>query len=143
MKENIFVWIKLAILLIFGVMLISCGGTKVLRDGVYSGKSSADDDGARGEVTLTIAEGKIVDCRFVTRQKNGSLKDENWGKINGEISNRSYYDKAQLAVRAMDQYAESLRGSGDLRKVEAISGATISYNQFNEAVENALNGGIK
>jgi major membrane immunogen (membrane-anchored lipoprotein) len=118
--------------------LLSCGGAAAYRDGVYSGRSGEDDTGAWGEVTVTIAGGKVTDCSFVTRQKDGSVKDENYGKINGEISNQDYYQKAQLAVKAMGKYAADYVKAGNLKAVEAVSGATIACDQFIEAVENAL-----
>ncbi|MDR2144225.1 MAG: FMN-binding protein [Treponema sp.] len=125
--------------IVFLVVLMLAGcGKKEYRDGTYTGKSGPDDNGAFGEVTLTIAGGKISACSFVTRQKDGSIKDENYGKINGEISNQSYYEKAQLAVEAMKKYAADLGRAGSLDGVEAVSGATIAYNQFVEAVEEAL-----
>jgi major membrane immunogen (membrane-anchored lipoprotein) len=126
-------------LIIFALALVlsGCAGANY-QDGVYSGRSGVDDTGAWGEVTITIAGGRTVDCQFITRQKDGAVKDENYGKVNGEISNRDFYDKAQLAVRAMAHYARQYGESGDLEKVDAVSGATIAYNQFLEAVENAL-----
>ncbi|MDR1637590.1 MAG: FMN-binding protein [Treponema sp.] len=126
-------------LCLFLPVFFSAGcGNSGYRDGTYTGKSGPDDNGAFGEVTLTVREGKITDCSFVTRQKDGTVKDENYGKINGEISNQSYYDKAQLAVRAMEKYARDLSRTGNLEDLEAVSGATIAYNQFREAVEDAL-----
>jgi major membrane immunogen (membrane-anchored lipoprotein) len=127
-----YVWGLLAALLLAG-----CGKAEY-RDGVYAGKSGADDTGSWGEVTISITEGRIAGCEFITRQKDGTVKGEDYGKVNGEISNRDYYEKAQLAVRAMEQYAAACRESGDLGKVEAVSGATIAYGQFIEAVEAAL-----
>jgi major membrane immunogen (membrane-anchored lipoprotein) len=128
------------VLVCLGVLVLSLSGCGAVsyRDGVYSGKSDADDTGAYGEVTITIAAGKVTGCDFVTWQKDGSPKDENYGKVNGEISNQDYYDKAQLAVRAMAQYAEKFRETGDLKSLDAVSGATIAYNQFVEAAELAL-----
>jgi hypothetical protein len=38
----------------------------------------------------------------------GAVKDAGYGKINGEVSNQDYYNKAQLVVAAMDQYARSV-----------------------------------
>jgi major membrane immunogen (membrane-anchored lipoprotein) len=126
-------------LCLFFPLFLSTGcGDPGYRDGTYTGKSAPDDNGAFGEATLTIGEGKITDCRFVTWQKDGTVKDENYGKINGEVSNQSYYDKAQLAVRAMGKYARDLSRTGNLKDLEAVSGATIAYNQFREAVEEAL-----
>ncbi|MDR2029619.1 MAG: FMN-binding protein [Treponema sp.] len=113
-------------------------GAPSYQDGVFSGKSSEDDTGAWGEVTLTIGEGKIRSCQFVTRQKDGTIKDENYGKVNGEISSQDFYDKAQLAVEAMKQYAAQYEETQSLKDLDAISGATIAYDQFIEAVENAL-----
>jgi major membrane immunogen (membrane-anchored lipoprotein) len=120
------------------VLLLAGCGQAALRDGVYSGRSEADDTGAYGEAQLSIADGKITACRFVTWQKDGTRKDADYGKVNGEISNQAYYDKAQLAVRAMDTYAKAYVRAQDLKAIDAVSGATIAYNQFLEAVEIAL-----
>jgi major membrane immunogen (membrane-anchored lipoprotein) len=121
------------------VLFFAAGcGNSAYKDGTYMGRSGHDDTDAFGEVTLTIAGGKIADCRFVTWQKDGTIKDENYGKNSGEISNQAFYDKAQLAVEAMEKYARDLSRTGKLDDVEAVSGATIAYNQFREAVEEAL-----
>ncbi|MDR2601528.1 MAG: FMN-binding protein [Spirochaetaceae bacterium] len=108
------------------------------KDGIYHGKSSADDSGAWGEVTVTISNGRVSACDFVCLQKDGTVKGEDYGKVNGEISNRVFYEKAQLAVLAMKQYADSYVRLGEAEKVEAVSGATVAYNQFLESVEAAL-----
>ncbi|MDR0629772.1 MAG: FMN-binding protein [Treponema sp.] len=136
MKKGQYTLLFIGILLtMFGI----AGCNKVsYRDGTYTGTSSLDDTGAYGEVSLTVAEGKIRQCRFVTWQKDGTIKDEHYGKINGEISNQDFYDKAQLAVRAMEHYAAHYVEVQDLKKIDAVSGATIAYHQFIEAVEQAL-----
>jgi major membrane immunogen (membrane-anchored lipoprotein) len=117
--------------------LAGCGKGEY-RDGTYHGTSGKDDTGAWAEVSITIENKKIADCVFITKQKDGTIKDENYGKVNGEISNQSFYDKAQLAVRAMKKYRDDFLKSGSLKGVEAVSGATIAFNQFNEAVDEAL-----
>jgi major membrane immunogen (membrane-anchored lipoprotein) len=128
------------------VLLTVCGcggpassrGAEGLEDGVYTGVSGEDDDGAYGEVTVTVEDGVITDCVFVTWQKDGGVKGEDYGKVNGEISNREFYDKAQLAVRAMGRYAEALVETQSPDAVDAVSGATVSHGQFLEAVADAL-----
>ncbi|MDR1914474.1 MAG: FMN-binding protein [Clostridiales bacterium] len=134
MKKVIFWTLSLALLF---VTLTGCGGASY-SDGTYMGISSEDEEGAYGEVTITIKDSKITDCQFVTWQRDGSIKDEEYGKVNGEISNQDYYDKAQFAVAAMKQYAEGLVAPGSLDDIDAISGATIAYDQFTEAVKDAL-----
>ncbi|MDR3334498.1 MAG: FMN-binding protein [Treponema sp.] len=125
-------------IIFFAALLLAGCGKAVYKDGVYTGVSSADDTGAYGEVSINIADSKITDCSFITRQKDGAIKDENYGKVNGEISNQDYYAKAQLAVKAMEDYVRQYRETWDINKIDAVSGATIAYNQFVEAVEKAL-----
>jgi major membrane immunogen (membrane-anchored lipoprotein) len=137
---------KKLICLVFVLVLVSglisgCGGDSgaaAYKDGTYTGKSGEDDRGAYGEATITITDNKISDCKYVTWQKDGTIKDEEYGKVNGEISNQDYYDKAQLAVSAMKRYAQELVEVQRLEEVDAVSGATIAYGQFKEAVEEAL-----
>jgi major membrane immunogen (membrane-anchored lipoprotein) len=117
--------------------LANCTGP-AYRDGAWTGKSEEDDTGAWGEITITIERGAVSGCLFITRQKDGTVKAEDYGKINGEISNPDYYEKAQLAVRAMKRYAQQYAETGRLDVVDSISGATIAYNQFMEAAETAL-----
>ena len=115
------------------------------KDGTYTAKSSVftNDDGTEdgngyGEVTLTIKDGKIAECAYQTFEVDGTLKDENYGKQNGEIANRDYYSKAQKAVAACDEYAKMLVANEGLEGLDAISGATVNYNEFVEAVNLAL-----
>ena len=125
-------------------LLAGCGGASY-RDGVYEGKSAVyegEEDGSGagyGVATLTIEGGKITACEFRTYEPDGSLKDENYGKQNGEVANRDFYNKAQRAVQASARYAQQLAAAGELKNVDAITGATISYNEFQEAVRDALN----
>jgi major membrane immunogen (membrane-anchored lipoprotein) len=120
------------------LLLMGCAASPKYKDGVYTGVSGEDDRGAYGEVTVTIASGRVAKCLFVTWQEDGSIKDEDYGKVNGEIENRDYYEKAQLAVRAMARYAAQFEETGALSGVDVVSGATIAYNQFTEAIDAAL-----
>lgn len=139
--------ISVVFALVFAFLPLSgCKGSSrdvTYKDGTYIGKSSEDDQSAYGEVTFTVEDGRITACEFVTRQKDGTIKDENYGKVKGEISNQEYYDKAQLAVNAMKQYAEKLVEAQVVEGVDAISGATISYNQFLEAVNDAMDEAVE
>ncbi len=131
---------------VLAVGLTACGGSAAkYKDGTYEGKSQVyegDEDGngdGYGVATVTIKDNQVTDCQYLTYQTDGTLKDENYGKKNGEIANADFYNKAQKAVLACPKYAAGYVENGDLSKVDAISGATISYNEFQEAVEDALN----
>ena len=127
-------------------MMTGCGGKKVsYKDGTYEAQSSVyenddgtDDGNGYGVVTLTIEGGKISDCTFVTYEADGTLKDEDYGKEDGRIANKDYYNKAQKANAACAEYASMLVQNGQLDGIDSISGATINYNEFKEAVELAL-----
>ena len=125
--------------------LTSCGN-KSYADGTYSAQSQEyvndEDDSTAGNgygvVELTISGGEISACTFKTYELDGSLKDEEYGKENGEIANKDFYNKAQKALAACDKYAQQLVEKGDIKEVDAISGATVNYNEFKEAVDLAL-----
>ena len=127
-------------------MLTGCSGKKVsYKDGTYEAQSSVfenddgtDDGNGYGVVTLTIEGGKISDCTFITYEADGTLKDEDYGKEDGRIANKDYYNKAQKANAACAEYASMLVQNGQLDGIDSISGATINYNEFKEAVELAL-----
>ncbi len=126
-------------------VLAGCGGGGSYKDGTYEGKSSVfegeEEDGSGagyGVVSLTIKDGKIADCEFTTYEPDGTLKDSEYGKQDGEVANQDFYNKAQRAVQASSKYAENLVNAGNLADVDKITGASISYKEFQEAVNDAL-----
>ncbi len=141
MKREFFVILLSA----FAMLCLSACGSTSYKDGTYTGQSSVyegEDDGSGagyGVVTLTIVDNKITACEYLTYEPDGTLKDENYGKKDDEVANRDFYNRAQRAVQACPKYAEQLVETGDLKKVDGITGATISYNEFEEAVKDALN----
>ena len=140
-------WISVIGFGLLGALLL-CGCSASYADGTYTAQSSVyegleDEDGDEGGdgygvVTITVKDNIITDCEFTTYMTDGTVKDEEYGKKDGEIANQDYYNKAQRAVKASQNYAEQLAAKGDLKEVDAISGATISYDEFKEAVRLAL-----
>ena len=134
-------------MLLLCALLCSCGSASY-KDGTYTAQSSVyealdENEDAEvegyGEVTLTIENNTVTACEFHTYTKDGTLKDEEYGKEGGVVANPDYYNKAQKAVRACEAYAAELVEAGNpSAKVDAISGATVNYNEFNEAVKEAL-----
>ena len=128
--------------------LTACGDKNVsYQDGTYEGKSSvytsedgSDDNNGYGEVSITIKDGAVTACTYQTYEPDGTLKDESYGMEGGKIANRDYYNKAQKAVAACEEYASQLVQSGSAKDVDAITGATINHDLFREAVDDALSG---
>ncbi len=104
------------------------------KDGIFEAESSLDKALGRGYISIEIQDHKIVNVNFSGKDVFGNDKDENYG---GDKDSPDY-KKAQVAVNAMKKYPAQLLETQSLEKVDAISGATISYEQFVETVHEAV-----
>lgn len=144
---------KILALIILAQILTGCGGDSAekpkpadkkidlsaARDGTYTAESSRDDKLGYSTLTLTIQNHQIVAAEFTGVDLFGNVKDESYGRLTGEGD----YKKAQVAVKAIAAYPKQLVETQDLRKVDAISGATISYGQFVEVTKKAVEAAAK
>ena len=144
--RNFFIAILVAAILISG-----CGGEEKssapkpaqnkidlsnAKDGTYTIESSRDEKLGHSTLTLTIKDKKIVAAEFTGYDLFGNVKDENYGALTGKDS--ADYKKAQVAVNAIKVYPAQLVETQELGKVDAISGASISYGQFVETTKRAV-----
>lgn len=106
------------------------------RDGTYTVESSLDEKLGKSVLTLTIKDKKIVAADFEGYDLFGNIKGEDYGSLLGKDS--ADYKKAQTAVKAIKLYPAQLVETQDLSKVDAISGASISYSQFVETTKRAV-----
>ena len=151
MKKTV---LGVAVLLSIGVMLVGCGDEKKdapkdaakpaaqavsvdltgAKDGTFAADSSEHAQLGHSHVELTIENGAIAKVVHTGFDKDGKQKDENYGADKPEGVRK----KAQVAYKAIGSYASQLESKKDLAKVDAIAGATVSYDQFNEAVTKAV-----
>ena len=122
-----------------------CGNSnRSYQAGTFPGMSAViagDEEGngnGYGEVTITIKDNVITACEFKTYEEDGTLKGEDYGMVDGEIKNQDYYNKAQKAIKGSEEYAKNIVNKINPEDVDSISGATYSYNQFTDAVFDAL-----
>ena len=107
------------------------------KDGTYEGRSedhSLDSDGVASGyaiAVLTIESSKLTSCEFTMYNIDGTVKDDKYGS---EYSKDNYV-KAQRAIQAGKLYAQYLV---ERNSVDVISGATTTYDEFKEAVNDAL-----
>ncbi len=138
-------------LLLFPISLMTgCGGEEKIshkpaqnkidlsnaKDGVYTVESSLDEKLGKSILTLTIKDKKISAAEFAGYDLFGNVKGEDYGSLTGKDS--ADYKKAQVAVKAIKIYPAQLVETQDLSKVDAISGASISYGQFVETTKRAV-----
>ena len=105
-----------------------------VKDGTYAADSSAHPQLGHSHVELTVKDGAIAKVVHQGIDKNGNVKDEHYG----EGKEPGAQKKAQNAYKAIGSYAAQLESKKDLSKVDAVAGATVSYDQFKEAVEKAV-----
>ncbi|WP_311643799.1 FMN-binding protein [Selenomonas noxia] len=105
-----------------------------VKDGTFAADSSQHEKIGHSHVALTIKDGTITKVVHTGIDKEGKAKDESYGAGKSEVAQK----KAQVAYKAIGSYASQLEEKKDLAKVDAITGATISYDQFKEAVEKAV-----
>ncbi len=117
-----------------GVFYMKCRNVSY-KDGIYEGAASGNFGDTK--VKITLKDNKIVDCNLTLIDKNGQIKDENYGRDSGEKG----FQLAQLVVRAINEYPAMLVKAGSLEnfeKLDAISGATVSFKEMQIAVKDAL-----
>ena len=137
-----------ALLLAFCITLLTlagCGsdisyadGTYVGTSGMYTNPDGSDDGNGYGEVTITVENGIITLCTYLSYETDGTLKDESYGLADGEVYNRDFYNKAQKAVASCAQYSNSIVETGGIDDVDAISGATVNYELLLDAYDAAM-----
>lgn len=131
------------------ICIFSCSKTETkksikYKDGVYKSFANIKDDwGGTAEVEIKIEDGKIVECTFLSYEKNGNLKGPEYGKVDGVIKNVGLYKIAQASILRAAEYGQKLIETQNIDDVDVIAGASISYKLFKDAVENALQGAMQ
>ncbi len=114
------------------VMVSACGSVQY-NDGEYTGVYNGEGE-SKMTVTLTLKDQKITDCKMECLDKMGNIKDEHYGEQAGEAN----FEKAQIALKGMKEYPKLLVELQSVDDMDAVSGATVSFKEFKEAVNDAL-----
>lgn len=124
---------SLLVLLIIAVMLVGCGGG--YKDGTYKATyKDFDEHGWKAFTEVTIKENKITDVVFDYVNEEGELKseDEEYNALMKDTSGTSPEEFSPAL-------AEDLVAKQDVKKVDTITGATASVDNFKKLAEAALN----
>ncbi len=127
MNKSYFIFIAL--------LLFSFSADKQYPDGEYFGTSRAGytDEPYYGHVALTIRNGEIVKVNFCIRDsaKHEYLDNQYERHFAG---NDLYIQQCRNDVKGLRSYPDSLLKCQDISKVDAITGATWSFNIFKASV---------
>lgn len=109
------------------------------KDGTYEGISRAKYvyEPYWGSVHFTLKNGQFTDINFVIRDSNlHEMFDEKYEKhFEG---NAGYIQQSRNDWNGTQAYPKKLSEIQDINKIDAISGATWSYNIFKATVNEAL-----
>jgi major membrane immunogen (membrane-anchored lipoprotein) len=130
---------KKAFLIFSGIILLAFTGSGPLKDGQFDGTSRSVyiDEPLYGSTRITVENGRITRVEFAIRD---SSRHE---FFNGEYEkymagNELYIQQCRNDWKGILSYPDSLLKYQDIDKVDAISGATWSYNIFKASVQKAL-----
>lgn len=109
------------------------------KDGIYAGISRAKyvDEPYWGSVHLTLRNGLVTDISFVIRDSNLHETFNEFYEKHFE-GNPVYIQQSRNDWKGVQTYPEKLKRDQDIDKIDAISGATWSFNIFRASVNKAL-----
>ncbi len=109
------------------------------KDGTYFGQSRSKYiyEPYWGRVNLTLKNGLITEIRFVIRDSN--LHETFDGNYERHFEgNAVYIQQSRNDWKGVQVYPVKFTDKQDINKVDAVSGATWSYNIFKASVNEAL-----
>lgn len=133
--------IHISILFILAVIfsLSASGAGKLFKDGVYSGETQSryTSESFWGQATVEIKNDKVVKLTFqiLDKDKNEVFGPEYEKKFK---DNAEYVEQCRNEVKSLKVYTEKYLKTSNLEQVDAITGATWSYNMFKDALKIAL-----
>ena len=134
-KILVFALVMLALVL----SSVAMTGTKQFKDGVYKGESQSKyiAEPYWGQVTLKIKNDKVtlVSFQIVDKEKNEVFGPDYERFFKGHPE---YVAQCRNELKGIKAYTEAFMKTKNLEKVDAITGATWSYNIFSDALKAAL-----
>lgn len=112
--------------------------TGAMQDGSYTAQMSEYSHGWKEYVTITVKDGAIVDAEYNAENPSGFIKSwdnaymDNMKPVSGTYPNE--YTR---------YYAAQLMGQNDVPEIDALTGATSSYNNFRKLVQAVVDQSVK
>ena len=127
----------ISLVLIFTMVItvaIGCTNDKAeLADGVYSAEGEFDERGWKSIITISVEDGKIEDVDYDEVTEDGAKKSED-----DEYAESMKAVSGVTPEEAYEMLEDSLESSQNVDKVDAVSGATSSSEQFKNLANEAL-----
>jgi major membrane immunogen (membrane-anchored lipoprotein) len=146
-------WTVLTVLFALCSIFVGCGGNAEgpYKDGEYEGKSGATTEGYYGKANVTVKKGridkvdfKIYDTAVFKSFGNSKHKDADELLLDETYKNEvyetapGYQEQTENELKGIEKYEGELVEKQAVDEVDAISGATWSYELFQETLKDTL-----
>jgi major membrane immunogen (membrane-anchored lipoprotein) len=135
--KKVHVFAMLASVIVLSSLALT--GAKQMKDGVYKGESQSKYTGEPfwGQVTLEIKNDKVtlVSFQILDKEKNEVFGPDYERHFK---DNAVYVEQCRNEVKGIRAYTDAFLKTKNMDQVDAITGATWSYNIFRDALKAAL-----
>lgn len=115
-------------------LIVGCNSSKAnYEDGLHTKEAEVDDKGWKSTITITIVNGKIQEVDYDEVNEEGVSKTEN-----AEYEESMKEETGISPKEAFQELEKGLKSSQDVDKVDVVSGATSSSEQFKSLAKDAL-----
>ncbi len=120
-------------LLLAAALLTACGGGTGLKDGYYTAQAAEFNHGWKEYITIMVKGGSIVSVEYNAENPSGFIKSWDNAYMQNMLHSNGTYPNEYTRFYA----GQLLEGQGQ-GSIDAISGATSSYNSFQKLVSAVL-----
>ena len=120
-------------LLLAAALLTACGGGTGLKDGYYTAQAAEFNHGWKEYITIMVKGGSIVSVEYNAENPSGFIKSWDNAYMQNMLHSNGTYPNEYTRYYA----GQLLEGQGQ-GSIDAISGATSSYNSFQKLASAVL-----
>ncbi len=120
-------------LLLAAALLTACGGGTGLKDGYYTAQAAEFNHGWKEYITIMVKGGSIVSVEYNAENASGFIKSWDNAYMQNMLHSNGTYPNEYTRFYA----GQLLEGQGQ-GSIDAISGATSSYNSFQKLASAVL-----
>ena len=120
-------------LLLAAALLTACGGGTGLKDGYYTAQAAEFNHGWKEYITILVKGGSIVSVEYNAENPSGFIKSWDNAYMQNMLHSNGTYPNEYTRFYA----GQLLEGQGQ-GSIDAISGATSSYNSFQKLASAVL-----
>ena len=120
-------------LLLAAALLTACGGGTGLKDGYYTAQAAEFNHGWKEYITILVKGGSIVSVEYNAENASGFIKSWDNAYMQNMLHSNGTYPNEYTRFYA----GQLLEGQGQ-GSIDAISGATSSYNSFQKLASAVL-----